>query len=179
MKRIAILLLLTFAVDASAQTIADIARRERARQKQVQNKGTYTNSTTPATLTPPTAAGAAAPAQTTAEKPADAAAAKPAGPVDNRGRDEKYWRDAFQKARTDLKRAEDNVQILEGKVKDLNTQVLRQSDVYNRENVIGSQITATQKELDTAKKDAEQARAKVTSLEEELRTTGGLPGWAR
>jgi hypothetical protein len=181
MKTVIALLLLTFTFEASAQTIADIARRERARQKQVQsrNRGTYTNSTTPAPATPPRPSESSPAAEAADEKPQEAAAKPPAGPVDNQGRDEKYWRDAFEKARTDLRRAEENVQIQEARVKDLNTQLLRQSDIYNRENVLGPQITAAQKDLETARKDADQARNKVSNLEEELRGSGGLAGWAR
>ncbi len=175
MRILVAFLLLTFTFEASAQTIADIARRERARQRQLQihSKGTYTNSTTP---TPATTSKASEPA---GEKPQQTTAQQPTGPRDNQGRDEKYWRDAFQKARGDLRRAEENVQILEARVKDLNTQLLRQSDIYNREAVVGAQIAAAQKELDTARTDAEEARNKVASLEEELRSSGGLAGWAR
>ncbi len=167
----ALTLLLIFALSSPAQTIADIARRERARQRQIQpqNKGTYTNATA---AVPP------APAKAAPEVKAQAPAT-PTGLADNQGRDEKYWRDAFQKARTDLRRAEDATLILEAKLKDLNTQLLRQSDIYNRENVLGPQITAARKDLDTAKGQVEQARNKVSNLEEEMRAAGGLPGWAR
>jgi hypothetical protein len=178
MKAFVVLLLFTFAVQSSAQSLADIARRERARQKQTgtQNKGTYTNAT---------AAGAAAPSQPTAtaaalEKPAEKeVAAKPTGPTDNKGRDEKYWRDAFKKAREGVRQADDKVQLQEARLKDYNTQLLRQNDIYNKENILGPIITQTQKDLEAAKADAEQARNNVTKLEDELRASGGLPGWAR
>jgi len=183
MKPFLFLILFTFTVQASAQSLADIARRERARQKQTgtQNKGTYTNATAAS------AAAAAAPSQpaTTAaapEKPAqkkEEVAAKPAGPTDNKGRDEKYWRDVFKRARDVVRQADDKVQVQEAKLKDLNTQLLRQSDIYNKENVLGPIITQTQKDLEAAKAEAEQARNNVTKLEDELRASGGLPGWAR
>ena len=120
-----------------------------------------------------------APAETAPQVKGEAPPAKPTGPVDTQGRDEKYWRDAFQNARNEMRRAEDRVQVLEARVKELNTQFLNRSDIYNRENRIGPELTATQKDLDTAKKDAEQARNKVANLEEELQRSGGLPGWAR
>jgi hypothetical protein len=177
MKAFAVLLLLTFSIDSSAQNLADVARRERARQKRVEhlNKGVYTNST--AILPPanePARPAGTAPATTTPQ-----ATPKPAGPVDNQGRDEKYWRDEFQKARDAARRADEKVQVLEAKLRDLNMQLLRQSDLYNRENVIGPQIAATQNELDAARREAEQSRNRIPQLEEQLRTAGGLPGWAR
>jgi len=177
MKVLAPLLLLVFTFETSAQTIADIARRERARQKQVQhlNKRTYTNATAAA---PPKPVEAGSTAEATPEKK-EKAAAQPTGPVDNQGRDEKFWRDAFQKARDELRRAEEMVQLTELRLKDLNTQLLRQSDIYNRENVLGPQIISTQRELDARKIEVEQARNKIANLEEDLRVSGGLPGWAR
>jgi hypothetical protein len=162
-----LLLLLIFALNSPAQSIADAARKERARQRQTQSTRTYTNGIVTATAPKPSAP---LPAQTPQ---------KPAGPTDNQGRDEKYWRTAFQKARDDAKNAEDKVQILDLKLRDLNTQYLRQSDIYNRENRLGPEITATQKDLDAARAQAEQAKQKIPDLEQELRRAGGLPGWAR
>jgi hypothetical protein len=202
-KSLGVLLLLSFTIEAPAQTIAELARKERARQQQVQNqrKGPVitnatavggvpsssvkptqpapatTQSTAPATAAPATAstAPATAPATTT---PATSAP-KPAGPVDNQGRDEKYWRQVFQEARAAAKRADEIVQIQEANVKDLQMQLLRQSDVYNRENVIGPKLTAAQRDLETAKRESEQAKSKISQLENDLRVAGGLPGWAR
>lgn len=183
MRAFVVLLLFTFSVEASAQTIADIARKERERQKQAQpkNKATFTNANPGGTPAPaPTSANTPAPAApgAPAEKK-EASAPKPTGPTDNKGRDEKYWRDAFQKAREAVKQADDKVQLQEARLRDLNTALLRQNDIYNKENVLGAQINGTQKDLDAAKAEAEQARNNVSKLEDELRASGGLPGWAR
>ena len=182
MKTFVVLFLFFFSVQASAQTLADIARKERERQKQAEtkNKGTFTNANSAGTP----AAAPQQPANPTAapEKPAEKkeeTAAKPTGPRDNKGRDEKYWRDAFQKARDAVRQADEKVQLQENKIKNLNTQFLRQDDIYNKENVLGAQLTAAQKDLETAKAEAEQARKNVSNLEDELRAAGGLPGWSR
>lgn len=171
----AFLLLFPIALDCSAQSIADAARKERARQQQSRSTITIigiTNSTaeTAKGMAGITTAGTAA---------AGAVAGKPSGPADSTGRDEKYWRTAFQKARDDVKKADEKVQLLELRVKDLNTGLLTRSDIYNRENVLGVQITDSQKQLDAANKDADQAKQKVADLEEELRKSGGPAGWAR
>ena len=192
MRTFIALLLFTISVEASAQTLADVARRERERQKQTapRSKGTFTNANaagTPAAAPQPSNPAPAAGTQplnplaaagTVAEKKEDNAA-KPIGPTDNKGRDEKYWRDAFQKAREAVKQADEKVQLQETRVKDLNTQMLRQNDIYNKENVLGPIITAAQKDLDAATAEAAQARNNVSKLEDELRASGGLPGWAR
>ena len=171
-KRLSIpaLVLFIFALDCSAQSIVDLARKERERQKNAQSKVTVKSNVAGVTRTPATSAN-----------PSSAAppVVKPVVPLDNKGRDEKYWRTAFEKARDDAKRAEDRVQLLDLKIKDLNTQYLRQSDIYNRENLVGAEITAAQKDLEDARKQAEQAKQKIADLEEELRRSGGPAGWAR
>jgi hypothetical protein len=182
MRAFLALFVFSFTIQASAQSVADIARRERERQKQTEtrSKGRYTNANA-------AAAAAAAPSQPSANAPSpqkpsekkEEVAAKPTGPTDNKGRDEKYWRDAFKKSRDLVRQADEKVQVQEAKLKDLNTQLLRQSDIYNKENVLGPIISQTQKDLETAKAEAEQARNDVTKLEDELRASGGLPGWAR
>ena len=174
MKALLCAMALLVAADASAQTLADVARKERERQKQAKSVVSV--------VSPPQGAPAKTAAGTGATAPAAAAPAVsgiPAGPTDNKGRDEKYWRSQFQNAREDLKRAEDKVTVLDLKLKDLNTQLLQRSDIYNREMVIGAEIAKTQDELAQARKDAGAAKQKIAGLEEELRRSGGLPGWAR
>ena len=177
-----LLLLLIFALNSPAQSIADAARKERARQKQTRSTAIYTNGTAtivapaPSAQTPSSAASTKAPTKKEEITPAPS---KAVGPTDNQGRDETYWRGVFQKARDDVKNAEVKVQLLDLKLKDLNMQYLRQSDVYNRENRLGPEITATQRDLDAARVDAEKAKQKILDLEQDLRRAGGLPGWAR
>ena len=165
------LLLAAFALDCAAQTLADVARQERERQQRLHSTVVVTNGTT-ITTTASTSSTVAAPATPPAGE-------KPTGPVGNKGRDEKYWRTQFQKARADMKASEDKAQLLDLKIKDLNTQLLRQSDVYNRENRLGPEITEAQKQLDAALKEVDQAKKKITDLEDELRRSGGPPGWSR
>ncbi len=162
--------LVVFALDCSAQTLAEAARKERERQKRVHSTVVVANGATTTT----TASSGSTAAAVTPTGPAG-----PKGPTDNKGRDEKYWRAEFKKGRDEAKKAEDRVQLLDLKVKDLNTQLLRQSDVYNREYRLGPEITDAQKQLDDARKEVDQAKKKTTDLEDELRRSGGPPGWAR
>ena len=86
MRTFVALLLFTFAIEASAQSLADIARRERERQKQAQprNTGTYTNANAgTAAAVPQPAANAAAASEEPVEKKEESAA-KPIGPTDNK-----------------------------------------------------------------------------------------------
>lgn len=178
MKRFGLpaVVLLIFTVNSFGQSLAEIARRERERQKTAKSKVVVTSNEPAAGAPAPVKTPPAAPATTQAEP---SAAAKPAGPTDNQGHDETYWRALFQKARDDAKRAQDRVVLLDLRVKDLNTQLLRQSDVYNRENRIGPEMAAAQKDLDDARKEAAAAQQKITDLEDELRKSGGPAGWSR
>jgi len=170
--QLAWLLAIVFAVDCSAQTLADIARRERERHKRLHSQVIVANGAT-------TTTAASTSSTSAAPTPPPADTATPTGPTVNKGHNEKYWRDQFQKARDDVKRAEEKVQLLDLRVKDLNNQLLNRSDIYNRENQLGPQITAAQKQLEEARAQAEQAKKKVSDLEDDLRRAGGPPGWAR
>jgi hypothetical protein len=175
-KGIFVFLVLTFALDCFSQSLADAARKERERQRTSKSKVVVIGwGTTASTVKTPSATPSAN-AATAAEAPT---APKPLTITDNKGRDEKFWRTAFQNAREDVKRAEARVEILDLRLKGLTTQLLQQSDIYNRENRIGAETTAAQQALEGARRDLEQARKKVTDLEDDLRRSGGPAGWAR
>jgi hypothetical protein len=167
-----LVLLCLFSLDCFGQSLADAARKERERQKQTQSqtKTVIVQSGVTATTTAGTSSTAEAP---------PLPVLTPGGLKDNNGHDEKYWRDRFQQARNDAKRAEARVQLLDNKLKELNTQYLNRTDIFNRENVVGKEIGDTQKQLDDARKEADQANEKITNLEDELHRAGGPPGWAR
>lgn len=166
-------LMLFFAVNASAQSLADIARKERHRQKGLQSKHTYSNAGQAVSTAAGSGGTSAARAGTASSEVA------PFEVRDNQGHNEKYWRDKFDQARNEAKRADERIALLEQKVQDLNTQLLRQSDMYNRENRLGPEIETANKDLAAARRDAAQARQKISDMEEELRRAGGPAGWAR
>jgi DNA repair exonuclease SbcCD ATPase subunit len=172
-ERLTILVLFClFSLDCFGQSLADVARKERERQKQTQpqTKTVIVEKGVPATTT----AGTSGTAET-----ALLPVLTPGGFKDNNGHDEKYWRERFQQARNDAKRAAARIQLLENKLKEFNTQYLNRTDIYNRENVVGKEIGDTQKQLDDAHKEADQANQKINDLEDELHRAGGPPGWAR
>ena len=141
-----------------AQTIADAARQERERRKAVESA---TSKSIPVltSVTP-------APTATTSVKTATAnETSKSTGPTDLQGHDEKYWRQKFDSARQAVKRAEDNLKLLDMRV---NQTILTRGS---------SAIIALQK--DAARKDLADAQQKIADLEDQLRRSGGLPGWSR
>src|SRR3954471_14332629 len=96
----ALVVLLACTAISPAQTLADVARRERERQKQLnaQNKGTFTNAAS--AVSPAARAETAQVPRPGAPAPLPAAAARP-GTVDNAGHDQKYWTERFDQARGD------------------------------------------------------------------------------
>ena len=167
---------------APAQSMADLPRKERDRRREAANK-VYTNSDLPAAAAPaPTPATSGAETKPGEAKPAEALeqkpAARPTGPTDNKGRDEKYWRSAFQAARDEIKSAQDDVRIAELKVNDLKRQLMTETSLYNREYRLAGEIEAAKTALEKSCLNVENARQQLAGLEEELRRSNGPSGWA-
>ena len=90
---------------------------------------------------------------------------KSTGPTDLQGHDEKYWRPKFDEARLAVKSAETYLKLLDLKI--ANSIVMR-----------GSNAIATY-ERAGAQKALADAQQKLADLEDQLRRSGGLPGWSR
>jgi hypothetical protein len=181
-------LVLAAVTAVNGQSVVDTARRERQRQntnasKTVLNPDSRQPATTPRTPAPEKASAPAATSAATPAAGAEAAApaSKPAAATaitDNKGRDEKYWRSTFEKARTDLKRSEDKLKVTDLKMDDLKARLLRES-IYSRETAIRAEFDKAQQEQSGLRKEVADGRQRLRDLEEELRRSGGLPGWAR
>lgn len=171
-----LLICLTLGATLNAQSLADLARQERERKKGREAKVTFTNdSIKPAAVTgTPTT-----PKSATTNGAAPAASAAPAGPVDRQGRDEKFWRAAFADVRQNLSRAETQIKVLDLRMNQARQDLLTKTDLFNREQVLGAEITLIQKEIDTAKADAERFKQQLVTMEDDLRRSGGPAGWAR
>ena len=92
---------------------------------------------------------------------------KSTGPTDSQGHDEKYWRPKFDAARLAVKRAEDNLKLLDLRVNQTSLKMRGLSGIIALQN------------RDIARKDLADAQQKLADLEDQLRRSGGLPGWSR
>jgi len=177
-------------VCANAQTIADVARKERAAKPPAQNPVSITNSNLrrkPAVITEETKPGetqaaAAATAGTAAPVPAPAPAPAPAqaavaAPAAADAQAEKGWRDKFDAARTDLRRAENQVAVSQLELNKANSEYLTRS--YDPGNRGLTAVAESTQRLENANKAVAAARAKLAQLEDELRRAGAPAGWAR
>jgi hypothetical protein len=158
---------------ANAQSLAEVARQERERQQRVESRIVITNSTLN-----PGVPGGEPPSPAQIEEPQQKAPEAPATPPADT-RDEKWWRLQFQTARGDLKRAEDQLAVLQLDFNRANRDYLQRSDIYNRENRLSVEIAQIKSRMEMATKDAERARQRISELEEELRRANAPAGWAR
>ena len=92
---------------------------------------------------------------------------KSTGPTDLQGHDEKYWRPKFDEARLAVKSAENYLKLLDLRVNQTSLKMRGLSGIIALQN------------RDIARKDLADAQQKLADLEDQLRRSGGLPGWSR
>jgi len=154
-----------------AQTIADAARQERERRKAVESE-TSVSIPVVTSVTPAATAGSAV---TTRVKSANANEdSKSTGPTDLQGHDEKYWRPKFDAARLAVKRAENNLKLLDLRV---NQTFLGRGSRSGWMSLIALQ--EAMHDRDVARKALADAQQNLADLEDQFRRSGGLPGWSR
>jgi DNA repair exonuclease SbcCD ATPase subunit len=177
-RALLVLVIAAWAVPASAQSLAAVARKEEARRKQVKqpSKVITNKDLKPVTAPPPPPAPAdpAAPAAEGAPPPADAALDE----AQQREQDEQAWRNKMQDARQALERSQMYADALQSKINAL------WADFTARDNP----VERAQIEIERKKAIAEQERVKgeieaqkktIADLEEEARKAGVPPGWIR
>ncbi len=169
--KIPVLLIIgVFTFESGAQSLPEVARQERQRQKQIVSKYVFTNADmtlAPATTAPGPEAALAAPAGE--ETPAPTSG----------GRTEEEWRAEFERLRTAVPRAEERVALLELQLNEMNRQLLNQNDMYNREGQLLPLIQSASEELEVARNRVTSAEQAVVDLQNELRRSGAPAGWGR
>lgn len=191
----ALVLILATAAFASAQTLADVAKKEEARRKAVKQPAKVisnndlkpraperppTATPAPAELKPAQpAAGAAAPAEPGTAAAAGANQAKPAGEASpTEKKDETYWRNRITAVRTALQRNQVYVDAMQSRINALTTDFVNRDDPAQRAG-IGADRQKALAELDRLKKEIEAQTKEIAQIEEEARRAGVPPGWLR
>ena len=172
---------LSAAAGASAQSLADVARREEARRKTIKAPArVYTNDdlrneappSPPVTSrTPATAPGSSA------EVAAPAAEAAPDSD-DTPVRDEKYWRGRIDAARTALSRAETFADALQSRINALATDFVNRDDPAQRNQIAADRQKALS-ELDRVKQEIAAHQKEIAAIQEEARRANVPAGWVR
>jgi hypothetical protein len=97
-------------------------------------------------------------------------------PVDFEGRPESYWRKTMAEARRKVHDLENEANVLILKQNSLQNEFYREDDGFKREG-IQREIQKTYYEQDLNKDNLQKAKAALQDLENEARKSGALPGW--
>ncbi|NWG11911.1 MAG: hypothetical protein HXY20_00060 [Acidobacteria bacterium] len=183
-------LVLVFAAAAAAQSLAELARKEKERREQVKSSApVITNSDTAkyaggavTTQSLPSDSGKPAPGKETGAETPEAGvkpkADKPADdePTDLFGRPESFWRQTLGDARKKVKDLEDESRILQLRIADLQNRFYREDNGFAQQE-LQREINKTFYEQDLNKQNLAKAKAELQQLEVEARKSGALPGW--
>lgn len=167
---------------ATAQSLADIARKEEERRKAItapvkvytnDDLRRYPRTTPPETDKPPTPTSPA-PAEPAAAPPAQPA--PPAAPTVDKG--EASWRGLITEARTRLERSQGYYDALQARVADLTTEFYAREDSAQRA-AVWSQRSKILDDMDHLKQDMAEQEKAIAKIEEDARKANVPPGWIR
>jgi hypothetical protein len=168
---------------ASAQSLADLAKKEEERRKKIPDPAkVYTNkdlAAVPESSTPPpppASASGAASGSTAAATPAAPAKEeeKEKGPV----KDQKYWSGRLKTLQDSLSRDEGYAEAMQTRLNSLQTDFVNRDDPAQRA-VIERDRNKVQAELERLKKSVVEQKKNIADLMEEARRAGVPPGWLR
>ncbi len=176
-----------FAAAAYAQSLADLANKEKERRAEIKNDRVITEEDASKFRSEPENAvnddAKALSGKESSEKNEGEAAKSstfpkidPDEPVDFQGRPESYWRTTMADARKRVKDLENEASVLVLKLNDLQMRFYREDDGFKREG-IQREIQKTFYEQDLNKENLANAKNSLRDLENEARKSGALPGW--
>lgn len=180
---------IAIASSAYAQSLADIAAKEKQRREQIdeapekitnEKMSEYSGGSvsTIKPFAPPSANTDSETSEGDAESTENGKEVDPDEPVDFQGRPESYWRETMSNARKKVKDLEDEANILTLRLNDLQTQFYNSGDGFKQESV-QREIQKTYYEQDLNKENLAKAKEELEDMEKEARKSGALPGWIR
>jgi hypothetical protein len=176
------------AQSSNADSVADAARKAREAKKAAPTgKKVYTDDdvkpATPSASAQPTAQGdaqvpaQAAAAPTDGTQPATDANAAPAA---NPGKaDEKAWRDKFRGQRDQIARLEKELDVLQREQDKAQVQYYPDPQKALSEGYSRKDINEKDTKIAAKKDEIDKAKQALSDMEDELRKSGGDPGWSR
>lgn len=123
--------------------------------------------------TPAPQPGAAQGATATAQSGAEVA--KPSAPA----ADEQKWRQRFSKARQKIQQDQQELDVMQRELADLNVQFYNDPVKGMQQGYSRAEINEKRAKIDAMQKQVQQDQQALADLEDQLRKTGGDPGWAR
>jgi len=177
-----------FVSTVHAQSLGDLAKKEKERRESINNNRVVTDEELAKYQSNAEAAKGAS--DKTAKQPdkkestenkTDNAAKKDnksedVEAVDFQGRTESYWRTTMSAAYQNVDRLENEANVLVLKLNGLQDQFYKEADGFRRET-IQREIQKTYYEQDLNKQNLEKANAALQDLQNEARKSGAFPGW--
>jgi len=178
---------LAFAGAAYAQSLADLAKKEKERREQVKGESKVITNQQAARFSTGSGSTTTRAAETATPKPGSEkeggteTGAKPAKPesdepTDFQGRPESYWRQTLADARRKVKELENEGNVIILKLNDLQNQFYREADGFKQQS-IQREINKTFGQQDENKEKLAAAKSDLDDLLKEARKSGALPGW--
>src|SRR5712664_1008819 len=172
----------------TSDPVADAARKAREMKKDAPKpKKVYTDDDVKRSAPAPEAAPAPASAAGDANGAAAATRVKPAGESDKAGdatktedpNSETAWRKRFQAQHEKIAKVEKELDILGRELEKAQLEYYPDPQKALREQFDRADINTKTAKIETKRKELEQLRQGLDDLEEQLRKSGGDPGWAR
>lgn len=156
------------------ESLADAARRAREQKKEAPKAAkVFTNDNLP------TAGGISSVGQAPAEeKPAPGAEAAPGGAAPAKN-DEKAWRDKFAQLHQKLEQDQAELEVMQRELGVLNLQNYSNPVEAMQQQLTRSDINKKTADIEAKKNDIAADKQAIADAEDDLRKSGGNPGWAR
>jgi len=156
-----------------SQSLADLARKEREKQQRKAKK-VYTNEDLNRYEDLRSTNQATPEAQPSDSRGTSATKSKISLPDDS---NERAWSKRFIEAKARVQESKTEAETLQAKLNDLNLKLLRQGDVFDRENVYGPLIAQAKQRIEDNKVETAAAQQALEDLREELRKSGNPASW--
>jgi DNA repair exonuclease SbcCD ATPase subunit len=164
----------------TADPVADAARKAREMKKDAPKpKKVYTDDDLKKSAPAPDAAPSSAPgtANSTAAATTVQVAGNPTKADDPNG--EKAWRDRFKEQREKIAKAEKELDILGRELEKAQLEYYPDPQKAMTQQNSRADINDKTAKIEVKKKELEQLKQELDNLEDQLRKSGGDPGWAR
>lgn len=161
--------------------VAEAARKAREQKKaEPKPKKVYTNEDFGGGTPAPAAATATATPNGEPKEGTEATGDKDKAPADSANKNgEEAWRKRFKEARDKLAQAEQELDILQREAQKAQVQYYSDPQKALAEQYSRKDITDADTKIEAKKQEIAQMKQHISDLEDELRKSGGDPGWAR
>jgi hypothetical protein len=161
--------------------LAEAARKARERKKEERKAPqVFTNDNLPTSGGISTVGEAPAPAATPAAPgSATPGGKKPGTPAASSGSDEAKWRETFATLRHKLEQDQQNLDLAQRELGTLNTQFYGDPNKQLQQQLTRSDIDKKTAEIDKAKDQVAADQKAIDDAQDDLRASGGDPGWGR